>query len=65
MPIVTVETWPMEKEKKPLLIERITKVFVDMGIPPQAVTVLIKEIELDNWGSAGEQHSMKFKTMKR
>lgn len=53
----------MKNEDKPLVIEKITKVFVDMGIPAQAVTVLIKETELDNWGSAGEQHSVKFKNL--
>ncbi len=31
----------------------------------QAVTVVIHETELDNWGSAGEQHSVKFKDLKK
>jgi len=61
MPIVHIETWPIEKEKKPELIKNITDVFVNMGIPKEAVTVLIHETELDNWGSGGEQHSVKFK----
>jgi len=26
MPIVNIETWPMEKEKKPELIKKITEV---------------------------------------
>jgi len=65
MPIVTIESWPMDKAKKPELMKNITKVFTDMGIPAQAVTVLIKETELENWGSAGEQHSVKFKDLKR
>jgi 4-oxalocrotonate tautomerase family enzyme len=61
MPIVTVETWPLPKERKPELIRKITEVFVGFGIPAQAVTVVIHENELDNWGTAGEQHSVKFK----
>ena len=65
MPIVTIETWPMEKEKKPEVIKKITDVFVGMGIPAQAVTVIIHETGLENWGSAGEQHSVKFKDLKR
>ena len=61
MPIVTVETWPLPKERKPELIKKITEVFVGFGIPAQAVTVVIHENELDNWGTAGEQHSVTFK----
>jgi 4-oxalocrotonate tautomerase family enzyme len=65
MPIVTIETWPMEKEKKPEVIKKITDVFEGMGIPAQAVTVVIHETQMENWGSAGEQHSVKFKDLKR
>ncbi len=65
MPIVNIETWPIEEEKKSGLIEKITNVFVDMGIPAQAVTVLLHETKLENWGTAGEQHSVKFKDLKR
>jgi len=65
MPIVTIETWPMDKTKKPELMKKITDVFVEMGIPAQAVTVVIHENGLENWASAGEQHSVKFKDLKR
>lgn len=65
MPIVTIESWPMGKERKPELIKKITEVFTVFGIPAQAVTVVIHETELDNWGTAGEQHSVKFKDLKR
>ena len=63
MPIVTIETWPLEKEKKPVIMKKVTDIFTEMGIPAQAVTVVIHETELDNWGSAGEQHSVKFKDL--
>ena len=65
MPIVNIETWLLEKERKPVIIKKITEVFTEMGIPAQAVTVVIHETELDNWGSAGEQHSVKFKDLKK
>ena len=65
MPIVNIETWPLEKERKPVIIKKITEVFTEMEIPAQAVTVVIHETELDNWGSAGEQHSVKFKDLKK
>ncbi|MCK5233415.1 MAG: tautomerase family protein [Candidatus Aenigmarchaeota archaeon] len=65
MPIVNIESWPLEKEKKPVMIRKITEVFTEMGIPAQAVTVVIHEIELENWGIAGEQHSVIFKDVKK
>ena len=64
MPIVNIETWPLEKEKKPIIIKKITEVFTELGIPAQAVTVLIHETKLENWGSDGIQHSIKFKDLK-
>lgn len=65
MPIVNIETWPLKKEQKPEIIKKITEVFTEMGIPAQAVTVVIHETELENWGSAGEQHSVKFKDLSK
>ena len=65
MPIINIETWPLEKEKKPVIIKKITEVFTEMGIPAQAVTVVIHETEMENWGNGGEQHSVKFKDMKK
>jgi 4-oxalocrotonate tautomerase family enzyme len=65
MPIVMVETWPMAPERKPELMKKITKVFTDFGIPASAVTVVVHETSLENWGSAGEQHSVTYKDMKR
>ena len=64
MPVVTIESWPMEKERKPKVMKMITDVFTSFGIPAEAVTVIIHENEMDNWASAGEQHSVKFKDMK-
>ena len=64
MPIVTIETWPLDKESKPVIIKKITEVFTDIGIPAQAVTVLIHETEMENWGSDGEQHSVRFKDLR-
>jgi 4-oxalocrotonate tautomerase len=61
MPIVTIETWPLANEAKPEIIKNITKVFTDIHIPAEAVTVLIRETPKENWGSAGQQHSLKFK----
>ena len=65
MPIVTIKTQPIPRERKPELIKKITKVFTEWGIPAQAVTILIHETQMDNWGTAGEQHSLTYKEMKR
>ncbi len=65
MPVINVDLWPIEKEKKPELIKKLTDVFTEMGVPSQAVTVILHETELENWGSGGEQHSVKFKDLKR
>ncbi|MBU0930353.1 MAG: tautomerase family protein [Nanoarchaeota archaeon] len=47
------------------MIKGITEVFTKIGMPVQAVTVIIHEIKMDNWGSADEPHSVKFKDLKR
>jgi 4-oxalocrotonate tautomerase family enzyme len=65
MPIITIETWPLPANQKPELMKQITKVFTDFGIPAQAVTVLIRETALENWGTAGEQHSVTYKDLRR
>jgi hypothetical protein len=36
MPIITIETWPMPPERKPELMKKITQVFTEWGVPPQA-----------------------------
>lgn len=65
MPIVNIETWPLDKERKPIIIKKVTEIFTEMGVPAEAVTIIIHETELDNWGSAGEQHSVKFRELKK
>ena len=65
MPVITVESWPMKPEQKPEVIEKITNIFTDMGIPAHGVTVILHESPLENWGTSGEQHSVKFKDLKR
>ncbi len=65
MPVVCVESWPLDAESKAKVVENITKVFVDLGLPAEAVTVIIHESELENWGSGGVQHSVKFKDMRK
>ncbi|MHA1729414.1 MAG: tautomerase family protein [Promethearchaeota archaeon] len=55
MPIIHVHLWkgfPEEGIKQ--VIGGITDVFVNMGIPPQAVEVVIHEIPKSHWGIEGK-----------
>jgi len=62
MPIVHINLWEgFGKEKTKTLIQEITKVFVDLGIPKKAVEVIIHEIPKTHWGIGGEPVSEKFK----
>ncbi len=58
LPFVQVNVWAgMTPDNKKKIVEGITKVFTDIGVPPQATTVLINEIPLENWATGGKQHS--------
>ncbi len=62
MPNVQVSVWKgfgPDKAKK--VIQGITKVFVDLGIPAQAVEIIINEIPKSHWGIGGEPASEKFR----
>jgi len=62
MPVVHVNVWEgFGKEKTKIVIKNITKVFVDLGIPSEAVEVLVHEIPKTHWGIGGVPASEKFK----
>ena len=62
MPIVHVNVWKgFGQEKAKTVIQKITKVFVDLGIPEQAVEVIVYEIPKSHWGIGGVPASEKFK----
>ncbi len=62
MPVVEVKIWEgRSKEDKAKIIKGITKVLVDLGIPAEAVTVIIYDIPKHNWGSRGKPHSELFR----
>lgn len=65
MPLITIETWPIPQERKSELIRKMTKIFTEWDIPAQAVTIIIHETQLDNWGIAGKQHSELYKNMEK
>ncbi|MGD6852711.1 MAG: tautomerase family protein [Candidatus Bathyarchaeia archaeon] len=58
MPFVEVKVWTgITPENKKKIVEGITKVFDDIGIPSQATTILIHESPRENWATAGKLHS--------
>ncbi|MEM3987731.1 MAG: tautomerase family protein [Sulfolobales archaeon] len=62
MPIVEVTTWAgMSLEFKKKLVEGLTKVFEELGIPREAVTIVIREVPKENWATGGQLHSERFK----
>jgi len=65
MPIVHVNVWKgFSNEAKKKVIKGITKVFTEMGIPAEAVEIVIHEVPMENWGAGGEQASKKLKHAK-
>ncbi len=62
MPVVHVNVWKgFGEQKAKTVIQNITKVFVDLGIPSHAVEVIVHEIQKSQWGVGGEPASEKFK----
>jgi 4-oxalocrotonate tautomerase len=60
MPVVQVSVWEgMSAENKKKTVEGITKVFEDIGIPKDAVTIVIYEAPKGNWATGGQLHSEK------
>ena len=62
MPTVHVNVWKgFGEERIKTVIQNITKVFVDLGVPAHAVEVIVHEIPKSHWGIGGEPASEKFK----
>jgi 4-oxalocrotonate tautomerase len=55
MPVVNVKVWKgISQDNVKKIISGITQVFVDLGIPKQAVEVIIQEIPKTHWGIEGK-----------
>jgi len=58
MPIVQVSVWEgMSLENKKKTVEGITKVFENLGVPKEAVEIVIYEAPKCNWATGGQLHS--------
>ena len=61
LPVVQVNVWSgMSLENKKRIVEGITKVMEEIGVPREAVTVVICEEPKENWASGGKLHSERF-----
>jgi len=61
LPVVQVNVWSgMSLENKKKLAEGITNVLEGLGIPREAVIVIICEAPKENWASGGKLHSERF-----
>lgn len=55
MPVVIVEMWEGRTiAQKKQLVEGITSAMVNIGIPPQAVNIVIKDNPKHNWATGGK-----------
>jgi len=55
MPVVIVEMWAGRTvEQKKRLVEGITSVMVEMGIPSEATHIIIKDNPKHNWATGGK-----------
>ncbi|MEM2873670.1 MAG: tautomerase family protein [Nitrososphaerales archaeon] len=62
MPIIHVYVWKgFSNEAKKKAIVGITKLFTEIGVPAEAVEVIIHEVSKEDWGVGGEQASEKLK----
>ena len=60
MPVVTVEIWEGRTiEQKKQLVEGITSSLVKIGVPQEAVHVIIKDNPKHNWATGGKLASEK------
>ncbi|MGQ9641213.1 MAG: tautomerase family protein [Candidatus Bathycorpusculaceae bacterium] len=64
MPIVHVCVWKgFSNAAKKKVIAGITKLFAEIGVPTEAVEVIIHEVSKEDWGVGGEQASGKLKNV--
>ena len=64
MPLVHVNVWEgFGPEKAKTVIKGVTGVFVDLGIPSEAVEVIVHEVPKTHWGLGGMPASEKFKNV--
>ncbi len=55
MPVVIVEMWEGRTvDQKRTIVEGITTTFEQIGVPPEALQIVINDIPTHNWAIAGK-----------
>jgi 4-oxalocrotonate tautomerase len=61
LPVVQVSVWAgISEENKKKIVEGITKVIEEIGVPREAITIIIYEVPKTDWASGGQMHSERF-----
>jgi 4-oxalocrotonate tautomerase len=61
LPVVQVSVWAgISEENKKKIVEGITSVIEEIGVPREAITIIIYEVPKTDWASGGQIHSEKF-----
>jgi 4-oxalocrotonate tautomerase len=61
LPVVQLSVWTgISLENKKKIVQGITTVLEEIGIPRDAITVIIYEAPKENWASGGQLHSERF-----
>jgi 4-oxalocrotonate tautomerase len=60
MPVVIVEMYEGRTiDQKRMLVEGITAAFAKIGVPPDALQIIMKDVPKHNWGTGGKLASEK------
>ena len=55
MPVVTIDMWEGRTiEEKRQLVKGITTEFAKLGVPPEALHIILKDNPKHNWASGGK-----------
>ncbi|MDO9333865.1 MAG: 2-hydroxymuconate tautomerase [Dehalococcoidales bacterium] len=55
MPVVIVEMWEGRTiDQKKQLVEGITTAFVKIGVPAEALQIILKDVPKHNWATGGK-----------
>ena len=61
VPVIQLNVWSgMSLENKKKVVEGITRVLEEIGVPREAITIIICEEPKENWASGGQLHSERF-----
>jgi 4-oxalocrotonate tautomerase len=61
LPVVQVTVWTgISEENKKKIVEGITNVIAELGVPKEAITIIIYEVPKNDWASGGQLHSERF-----